>query len=58
LIVDVAGKAQSIKVMRSLGLGLDENAIQAVNQWKFRPGYRNGRPVAVIATVEVYFRLL
>jgi outer membrane biosynthesis protein TonB len=37
---------------------LDENAIQAVNQWKFRPGYRNGRPVAVIATVEVYFRLL
>jgi protein TonB len=58
LIVDVAGKAQNIKVTRSLGLGLDENAIQAVNQWKFRPGYRNGRPVPVIATIEVYFRLL
>jgi TonB family protein len=58
LVVDVAGKAQNIKVTRSLGLGLDENAIQAVNQWKFRPGYRNGRPVPVIATIEVYFRLL
>jgi len=58
LIVDAAGKAQSIRVARSLGLGLDENAIQAVKKWKFRPGYRNGQPVAVIATVEVNFRLL
>ena len=58
LIVDVTGKAQSVKVVRSLGLGLDENAIQAVNKWKFRPGYRNGQPVAVVATIEVNFRLL
>jgi TonB family protein len=58
LIVDVTGKAQSIKVVRGVGLGLDENAIQAVNKWKFRPGYRNGQPVAVIATIEVNFRLL
>jgi TonB family protein len=58
LIVDATGKAQSIKVTRSLGLGLDENAIQAVNKWKFRPGYRNGQPVAVLATIEVNFRLL
>jgi periplasmic protein TonB len=58
LIVDETGKAQSIKVTRSLGLGLDENAIQAVTKWKFRPGYRNGQAVAVIATVEVNFRLL
>ena len=58
LIVDTTGKAQSIKVTRSLGLGLDENAIQAVNKWKFRPGYRNGQPVPVIATIEVNFRLL
>ena len=58
LIVDATGKAQSIRVTRSLGLGLDENAILAVNKWKFRPGYRNGQPVAVIATIEVNFRLL
>jgi periplasmic protein TonB len=58
LIVDATGKAQGIKVTRSLGLGLDENAIQAVNKWKCRPGYRNGQPVAVLATIEVNFRLL
>jgi TonB family protein len=58
LIVDATGKAQNIRVVRSLGLGLDENAIEAVNKWKFRPGSRNGHPVAVIATIEVNFRLL
>jgi len=58
LIVDATGRAQSVRVMRSLGLGLDENAILAVNKWKFRPGYRNGQPVAVIANIEVNFRLL
>jgi protein TonB len=58
LVVDAAGKAQNIKVVRSLGLGLDEKAIEAVNKWKFRPGYRNGAPVPVLATIEVNFRLL
>ena len=45
-------------VVRSLGLGLDEKAIEAVNKWKFRPGVKNGQPVAVQATIEVNFRLL
>ncbi|HUJ23093.1 MAG TPA: energy transducer TonB [Bryobacteraceae bacterium] len=58
LVVDSAGKAQNIHVVRSLGLGLDEKAIEAVTKWKFRPGYRNGQPVAVMATIEVNFRLL
>jgi len=58
LIVDATGKARDIKVVRSLGLGLDEKAIEAVNKWKFRPGVRNGQPVAVMATIEVNFRLL
>src|ERR1700736_3209040 len=38
LIVDATGKAREIHVVRSLGLGLDEKAIEAVNKWKFRPG--------------------
>jgi TonB family protein len=52
------GKAHNLKVLRSLGLGLDEKAIEAVNKWRFRPGYKDGKPVAVQATIEVNFRLL
>jgi TonB family protein len=52
------GRATNIKVTRSLGLGLDEKAMEAVKQWKFKPGYKNGQPVTVAATIEVNFRLL
>jgi TonB family protein len=52
------GSATDIKVVRSLGLGLDEKAIECVKQWKFRPGLRYGRPVPVRASIEVNFRLL
>jgi protein TonB len=58
LVVDPNGHGREIRVIHSLGLGLDEKAIEALNQWKFRPGLREGRPVAVMATVEVNFRLL
>jgi periplasmic protein TonB len=47
-----------LKVVRALGLGLDEKAIEAVQKWRFKPGVKDGRPVAVAATVEVNFRLL
>jgi TonB family protein len=47
-----------VRVARSLGLGLDEKAIEAVRKWKFKPGYKDGKPVAVRATIEVNFRLL
>jgi TonB family protein len=56
--VDPSGKATNIKVARSLGLGLDEKAIEAVRKWKFKPGYKDGKPVTVAATIEVNFRLL
>jgi TonB family protein len=52
------GRATNIRVARSLGLGLDEKAIEAVKQWKFKPGAKNGTPVTVAATIEVNFRLL
>ena len=58
IVVDATGKVSKAEVVRSLGMGLDEKAIEAVNKWKFRPGTKNGAPVAVIATVEVNFRLL
>ena len=56
--VDPSGKAVNPRVVRSLGLGLDEKAIEAVRKWKFRPGYKDGKPVTVAATIEVNFRLL
>jgi len=52
------GTTTNIRVVRPLGLGLDEKAIEAVQKWKFRPSLKDGKPVAVSANVEVNFRLL
>ena len=58
VVVDTDGRAHRICVRSSLGLGLDEKAIQAVETWRFRPGHRNGKPMAVPATIYINFRLL
>jgi TonB family protein len=58
MVVDSGGGPTKIAVLRPLGLGLDEKAIDAVSQWRFRPGMKEGRPVNVAATVEVNFKLL
>jgi len=58
VVVDEFGQAQAIKVQRGLGLGLDEEAVEAVSRWVFKPGTMNGTPVAVFATIEVTFHLL
>ena len=58
VVVDENGLPRDLKVVRALGLGLDEKAIEAVKQWRFRPGYLNNKAVAVAATIEVNFRLL
>jgi TonB family protein len=55
--VDPDGYARNIRVARSLGLGLDEEAVEAVRRWRFRPGTKEGNPVTVAATIEVNFRL-
>ncbi len=51
------GKPQQIRVQRSLGMGLDEKAIEAVRQWRFEPAKKDGQPVPVMINVEVNFRL-
>jgi TonB family protein len=56
--VDPSGRATNIQVRRSLGLGLDDKAVAAVSQWKFKAGTKDGKPVTVAASVEVNFRLL
>jgi TonB family protein len=57
VVVDPSGHPRNIHILRALGLGLDEKAIQAVQKWKFEPGMKDGRPVAVAVNVEVNFRL-
>jgi len=57
LIVDAAGHPRDLKVVRGLGLGLDEKALEAVRQWRFQPALKDGRPVDVQISVEVEFHL-
>ncbi len=58
IIVDEKGNPRDVRVARALGLGLDQKAIEAVQKWRFKPGMKDGRPVAVTARIEVNFRLL
>jgi len=57
IIVDAHGYPQNPRVTRSLGMGLDEKALEAVQKYRFKPALKDGRPVASIISVEVNFRL-
>ena len=57
LIVDAQGNPQNVRVARALGMGLDEKALEAVRQYKFKPAMKDGKPVPVMISVEVNFRL-
>ena len=56
--VDPSGKAINMRVLHSLGLGLDEKAIEAVKKWKFKPGYQGRQAGHRGGQIEVNFRLL
>lgn len=56
--VDPNGAVRNVRVRQSLGLGLDEKAIEAVSRWHFRPGILNGKAVTTEATIQVNFQLL
>ena len=51
------GTVQIVKAARRIGFGLEEKAIAAVLQWRFRPARRNGKPVPVALNIEVNFNL-
>jgi TonB family protein len=57
LIVDAQGNPQNPRVVRALGMGLDEKALEAVRKYKFKPAMRGNTPVPVMISVEVNFRL-
>jgi TonB family protein len=53
--VGVDGRAHDIKVIHSVGYGLDENAIKALGKWKFKPASLNGKPIPWNLTIETEF---
>ena len=57
IAVDENGVPQDIRVIRPLGMGLDQKAIEAVQKWRFKPGLKDGNPVPTAAVIEVNFRL-
>jgi len=57
IVVDTQGSVTDARVVKPLGLGLDEKALDTVRTWKFKPGMRNGIPVPVRVMIEVSFRL-
>jgi periplasmic protein TonB len=57
MIVDEHGEPRDIRLLRGLGFGLDQKAIDAVRQWRFQPALKDGHPVSVQIKVEVGFRL-
>jgi len=56
-VIDAEGNAREMHVVKSLGLGLDEKAVDAVINWRFRPATKADVPVAVESNIEVNFRL-
>jgi TonB family protein len=56
-VVNANGVPRRFGLRRGCGYGLDENAVQAARQWRFRPATKDGRPVNVVANIQVSFRL-
>ena len=61
VVVDVEvhpdGRAHNLKIQQPLDPGLDKNALDAISAWQFQPATKNGKPVAVKATIEINFKL-
>jgi protein TonB len=57
LQVDTNGRATHVRVLKGVGLGLDESAVKAVRLYRFRPAMEDGQPVVVEMNVEVNFNV-
>ncbi len=52
------GVPSEIKVVRGVGMGLDDKAVECLLQWRFKPATSHGEPVSTKVTVQINFRLL
>ena len=57
VVIGTDGKASDVQLRKGVGYGLDEQALDAITQWTFKPGMRDGMAVPVQASIEVNFRL-
>lgn len=57
LVINPQGRAENIRVVKSVDVGLGRNAVAAIEHWQFSPGIKDGKPVRVAAIIEVNFRL-
>jgi protein TonB len=57
IVVGADGRTRDVRVQRSVGMGLDQKAIEAVQRWRFEPAMKDGHPVATQVNIEVFFRL-
>ena len=56
-VIGSDGRPRNLQVVRSLGMGLDQKALDAVAKWRFSPAMKDGHAVAVVVDIEVAFRL-
>jgi len=56
-IIGSDGRPRELRIVRSLGMGLDQKALDAVGKWRFAPGTKDNHPVSVQVNIEVAFRL-
>lgn len=57
MIVGTDGEPHNVHILRGVGMGLDEEAMKAVEQYKFKPAMQSGKPVAVYVNVQVNFQI-
>ncbi len=57
MVVAASGNVTDVKLLKGVGKGLDESAIETVRTWKFKPAMKKGKPVPVKVMVEISFRL-
>lgn len=58
IVIEPDGTATNFQIVKGVGFGLDEKAVEAIGQWRFSPGAKDGVPVPVKAQIEVNFRLM
>jgi TonB family protein len=56
-LVGVDGSTSDVRVVRALGMGLDEKAVEAVQRYRYKPAIKDGKPVPMRITLEVNFRI-